>query len=95
MTRRVVCSAIRAKDGELLLGIRHYDAVMHRAIEARIDGDKFMHRLDEDQGFVDQHGEFMSRKLAYRIAKNAGQPVDETKCGHGVNGMRLYSEGLY
>ena len=56
--RRVVCAAIRAADGEVLLGIRHYSRDMHRQIEARKDGEKFLHRHDEDQGFVDQRGIF-------------------------------------
>lgn len=56
--RRVVCAAIRASDGSLLLGIRHYSRDMHEQIDRRYlsDGWKFCNRLDEDQGFVDQHG---------------------------------------
>lgn len=92
---RVVCAAIRAADGSVLLGIRHYSADMHSQIAARHDGEKFKHRLDEDQGFVDQHGNFMSREQAYRLAAQNGQIVRPEACGHGVNGPRLYSEGLY
>ena len=39
--RRVVCAAIRAADGDVLLGIRHYSPDMHRQISARHDGAKF------------------------------------------------------
>lgn len=100
LTRRVVCAAIRAADGDLLLGIRHYSQDMHRQIRMREDGDKFVHRLDDDQGFVDQHGVFMNRHEAYSVARDAGQIVYPDKCGQapdwpGLDGMKLYSEGLY
>ena len=94
-TRRVVCAAIRAADGELLLGIRHYSADMRRQITARHDGEKFKHRHDEDQGFVDQRGVFMSREDAYIVADEQGQVWDWKACGDGLNGRKLYSEGLY
>ena len=93
--RTVVCAAIRAADGSLLLGIRHYSRDMHEQIAARKDGAKFMHRLDEDQGFVDQHGVFMSREDAYKLAHARGQIANHLACGQGLDGPKLYSEGLY
>lgn len=93
--RRVVCAAIRAADGEVLLGIRHYSADMHRQIEQRRDGAKFTHRHDEDQGFVDQRGVFMSREEAYALADVNGQITRRFACGEGLDGPKLYSEGLY
>lgn len=93
--RRVVCAAIRAADGEVLLGIRHYSQDMHRQIGARRDGAKFKHRHDVDQGFVDQRGVFMSREEAYAVALAAGQVWRPEVCGHGLDGPKLYSEGLY
>jgi hypothetical protein len=97
--RRVVCAAIRAADGEVLIGIRHYSRDMHRQIERRIDGAKFISRYDDDQGFVDQHGVFMSREEAYQVAHSEGQITDYKACGYGlsVDGAedKLYSEGLY
>ena len=93
--RRVVCAPIRAADGEILLGLRHYSPDMHRQIAARADGWKFKHRLDGDHGFVDQHGVFMSRGEAWRVAQAAGQIIHPTACGLGLYGWRLYSEGLY
>lgn len=93
--RRIVCAAIRAFDGELLLGIRHYSMDMHKQIERRSDGDKFKRRLDSDQGFVDQWGVFISREEAYQIAEQTGQLVYPDACGDGLEGKRLYSEGLY
>ena len=93
--RRVVCAAIRAADGEVLLGIRHYSPDMHRQIDARRDGAKFKHRHDEDQGFVDQWGVFMSREEGYALAERNGQITRPHACGEGLNGKKLYSEGLY
>lgn len=93
--RRVVCAAIRAADGDLLLGIRHYSEDMHRQIEMRWDGGKFKGRLDDDQGFVDQGWRYMTREEAYRVAERAGQIIHPEKCGRGLYGPKLYSEGLY
>lgn len=95
LTRRIVCAAIRAADGAVLLGIRHYSHDMHVQIDWRSDGSKFAHRHDEDQGFVDQHGVFLSREEAYVVAKAANQIIYPDSCGHGLDGMKLYSEGLY
>ena len=94
--KRIVCAAIRASDGELLLGIRHYSPDMYRQIEQRVDGEKFKHRLDEDQGFVDQYGNWLSREDAHLIAKENGQIVRPEAVGKGVGGWpKLYSEALY
>lgn len=89
--RRVVCAAIRADDGELLLGIRHYSADMHRQIDKRTDGKKFVRRPDDHQGFVDQHGVYMDRREAFDVAAKADQIIRWNACERG----RLYSEGLY
>lgn len=93
--RRVVCAAIRASDGEVLIGIRHYSRDMHDQIEQRNDRHRWYHRNDQDQGFVDQYGDFMSREEAYKIAETAGQLRYPEACGCGLNGPKLYSEGLY
>ena len=94
--RRVVCAAIRAADGSLLLGIRHYSRDMHEQIAMRADGHKFRNRLDEDQGFVDQHCQWMDRREAFNVALDARQITDPTLLGRDLNGnYRLYSEALY
>lgn len=89
--RRIVCAAIRAADGSLLLGIRHYSADMHAQIAVRTDGEKFKHRSGIDQGFVDQHGAYLMRGEAYDVACQAGQTDPHRACSHGS----LYSEDLY
>lgn len=89
--RRIVCAAIRADDGEVIIGIRHYSVDMHRQINARWDGEKFHHRHGADQGFVDQHGVYLTREEAYQVAKEAGQITRPEACISD----KLYSEGLY
>jgi len=93
--RRVVCAALRARDSEVMLGIRHYSEDMHRQIHQRVDGNKFTCLNDEDQGFVDQYGVFMSRHEAYEVATTARQLIDKDAYGLGLEGRKLYSEGLY
>ena len=94
--RRVVCAAVRSRDGQVLLGIRHYSEDMHTQIAMRMDGSQFKHRRDEDQGFVDQHGVFMDRIEAYKVAENAGQIYRPGRVGQTPDGeFRLYSEALY
>lgn len=77
------------------MGIRHYSADMHAQIARRDDRNRFQHLLDDNQGFVDQHGAYMTREEAYRVAEAAGQIVNPEACGEGSDGPKLYSEGLY
>lgn len=94
--RRVVCAALRADDGSLVLGIRHYSADMLAQIHHMgPEGTKFHHRHGKDQGFVDQHGVYMCRHEAYNVALAAGQIVYPEACTYGTEGPHLYSEGLY
>jgi hypothetical protein len=93
--RRVVCAAIRAADGSLLLGIRHYSADMHAQLAQRKDADKFYHREGQDQGFVDQWGVYMTREQAYWVAAEQGQIIDRHACWNGPDEPRLFSEGIY
>ncbi|SRR5258708_940532 len=93
--RRVVCAALRAHDGTILVGIRHYSQDMHEQIAHRNDSYRFEHLLDFDQGFVDQYGVYMTREEAYKVASAANQIVRPEACGEGLDGRKLYSEGLY
>ena len=56
-------------------------------------------RQIEVEGFVDQHGVFMSRFEAFDVASTAGQIAYLNACGAGLHeGLvadKLYSEGLY
>lgn len=97
LQRRIVCAANRfeLKSGETLVvpGVRHYSPDMAKVL------DQFREKLvseqvyGDNQGFVDQWGNYFTRKEALIIATHSGQinrwnektfPKDE-----------LFSEDLY
>jgi len=83
---RIVCAANRKRfTGGIVLGIRHWDAFMHRL---NTEGDPV------DQGFIDNKGAFLSRTEAWEVAEAAGQII--RRCGGDeTDGGTLYSENLY
>lgn len=87
----IVCAANKYGD-RLVLGVRHHDALMQRVLR---ESDYAMHqRCDEEQGFVDNRGNFLSRTEAWKVAEEAGQIIH--RCGGDTaNGGTLYSENLY
>lgn len=87
MNRRIVCAAIRHTSTRIVVcGARHFDMVMHRQINAMNLPDEW-----DEQGFIDQRGEFLTREEAHKVATEAGQII--RRCG-GDEG-RLFSENLY
>lgn len=87
--RVVVCAAIRRKDGKIVCGARHYDAVMRGQI---LRGGKRPNKwLSAEQGFIDQFGVFMNRQEAWTVADTAGQ----VNYGRDYSEGTLYSEDLY
>ena len=90
--RRVVCAAVLYADNRLILGPRHFDPTMHAQWDAIIYAN-YAGLIDE-QGFIDQHGVFMNRQEAWKVAEAAGQIL--YRCGGDTyNGGTLYSENLY
>ena len=84
----VVCAANRLPNGVILCGARHWDGVMHKQADAmEING-----FANEDQGFIDQFGDFLTRKEALKIVLENGQPFNAERNG---SKDELYSEGLY
>jgi hypothetical protein len=86
---RVVCSAIRHESGDLILGPRHFDATMHKQLASY-----YLTTVSwkaAEQGFIDQHGVFLTREDGYAIASRNGQIV--RSIGYETN--KLYSEHLY
>ena len=82
----VVCAANRMPDGHLLIGVRHWDKLM------RTQAGKLGYKGgNEEQGFVDQMGEFLTREEALQIAKDGNQI--RRRCGGDEHA--LYSENLY
>ena len=83
---RIVCAALLSDKG-LIVGPRHYDAVMQKQFHA------FGCKEESEvvQGFIDQHGNFLDREEAYVVALRNGQIIK--RCG-GDEG-KLFSENLY
>ena len=75
---RIVCAAIRAANGQILVGIRHYSVDMYSQIMVRNDGENFINLSGNDQGFVDQRGNYYTRKQAWKIAFAANQLNDKS-----------------
>lgn len=92
LERRVVCASIRAANGDILVGIRHYSQDMHYAIQRDPNGRRFENRFDEDQGFVNSWGEYLTRKEAYVVARHNNQIIRETPF---TRAGKLDSEALY
>lgn len=87
--RRVVCAANKFPDGTLILGARHWDPLM-RATFKKLYADRHESGL-EQQGFVDQYQNFMTREEAWIVAMEAGQIIHRVGGDEGC----LYSENLY
>jgi len=85
---RIVCAAMKMEDGLVVTGIRHFSTEMRETLR-RIYGDDY-HLKVKEQGFVNQRGTFLSRKIAWIIAKNADQIIAEVS-----SPGTLYSENLY
>lgn len=95
MNQRIVCAAIRLRfTGEIILGLRHYDAFMHRQLEHTPSYGDPVDQEFIDQGFIDQQGNFLSRTEAWKIAEAAGQIIRRVG-GDYLDGGTLFSENLY
>lgn len=88
--RRVVCAAVKYTDGTMLVGPRHFDAVMNAQYHRFFNGGEAPTENRGVQGFLDQFGAFMDRFEALTIAQEAGQIRHKT---HPAD--RLFSEDLY
>lgn len=84
--QRVVCAANRNSQGFVLLGARHWDDWMRQTIDVLGFNDH-----DWEQGFIDQFGNFLTRKEAAVIAREK----DQLKGMYTVVEEALFSEHLY
>ena len=87
--RTVVCAANKYHPcGTIVLGIRHYCPLMRQSVKAL-----GVPLRDEEQGFVDQWGNFMSREEAWFVLEtNERGRINKDR--NGCKGT-LYSKGLY
>jgi len=93
----VVSAAIRcAKIDTVFCGVRHGDGFMISQMKAVVnaDGGNWHDVLGfQEQGFVDNRYNFLTREEAMKVAKEAGQTICIRGCGGSTT--TLYSEGLY
>ena len=94
---RVVCAAIRHKDGTVIAGTRHYDSIMRATILRMFKGQpnevvaaREAGWYDCEQGFLNNKQEYLTREQAWKVAEAAKQIRQVT----GTPGA-LYSEDLY
>lgn len=92
---RIVCSAVKNRDGQMAIGPRHMDKIMRDTIRGFNDVVSVRDWSEgSEQGFIDQFGKYYSRTEAWKIAEAAGQIL--RRCGGDTaNGGTLYSENLY
>ncbi len=94
LPRFVASPANMTDDGTIFLGIRHFCPLMNRAIDDYADAhgrSKKTITIGMKQGFVDQHGTFMDRKEAYKVAVARCQ----IRRSIGYDTTTLYSEHLH
>ena len=89
--QRVVCAAMRMRDGLIVTGVRHFSPDMHAVLKRLYPHQRYC-TLVSEQGFVDQYGTFLSRDEAWVIANEQQQVI--RPCGGNSRGY-LYSENLY
>lgn len=82
---RIVCAANKYKDGTVVCGARHFDMLMHNVL-AKLE----IKPGKEEQGFVDNKGQFLTREEARVIAFQNGQ-IEHVS----IHPTRLFSEDLY
>lgn len=106
---RVVTAANRHKEsGLIVVGARHFDKLMRAQIFALQGFDKktaaeghwggmssSVDWKDMDQGFIDNFGDYLTRKQAYVLAKYNGQLLknNDGRCHDSKN--FLYSENIH
>ena len=85
LDRQVVCAANKFGD-IIVLGVRHFCPLMCKQMDAYgLDGTD-----EHEQGFVDQWGNFMTRKEALLVLRTNGRWIRDENYREV-----LYSENLY
>ncbi len=89
--RVIVCAANRYKDF-VVTGVRHFCPTMRQQIKAiGLNDLRFYANGNEEQGFIDQFGVFLTREEAMVIARKGGQVT----IGMEHHPTKLFSEDLY
>lgn len=95
--RRIVCAALRFPHLDLTLaGARHYSADIHALMDKLKEHGlmpmKKEQAVGDNQGFLDNFGNYWNREDALMIARAAHQLDGKVKCG---SERELFSEDLY
>lgn len=85
MTKKIICSAIKMSNGEIIRGHRHHDCIRTARNIPRLKELQIF-----EQGFMTSENEFVGRKEAREIAFHAGQIANNT-----THNDLLFSEDLY
>lgn len=90
----IVAAAMRNKEGMVIVSPRHFDVTCHNTLNMLTpEYRKSFMGGREEQGFVDQWGNFYTREQALEIAKSNGQYNRyDSRCTHKT---QLFSENLY
>ena len=91
MQRVIVCAAMRDREtGNIICSVRHWDKNAHWLFNTVEAAQEF----DDEQGFVDNKYQFLTRTEAWKVAEEAGQ-IKRRCGGDTADGGTLYSENLY
>ena len=91
MQRVIVCAAMRdTKTGKVICSVRHWDELSRQRFNSQEEAMDF----DDEQGFVDNKYQFLTRTEAWKVAEAAGQ-IKRRCGGDTTDGGTLYSENLY
>jgi len=93
----IVAAACRIVDGHvnlIFVSARHFDPLMHNQIDNSILTEDQKSDGPWEQGFIDQWGNYWSRKEAWKMAEKNNQ-IRRRCGGDTVGGGTLYSENLY
>ena len=90
MKPKIVCAALKFKNEEVIIGVRHFDKFMQDSIKKR----RYLKAFGEpEEGFVDQYGKFYNTEQALILAHDNNQ-IMNVGIKHDEEN-RLYSENLY
>ena len=91
MQRVIVCAAMRdTETGKVICSVRHWDELSRQRFNSQEEAMDF----DDEQGFVDNKYQFLTRTEAWQVAEAAGQ-IKRRCGGDTADGGTLYSENLY
>lgn len=93
MMERIICAACRF-GGLIILGKRHYDAMMIEQIQFIKNAEFDVEKFTWEQGFINQYGDFLTRQEAWKVAV-AADHITRRVGEDTADGGTLYSENLY